>query len=381
MNLFEYLISICNQMLFSDKKDSSESLLPELSLSDWKELFNVASMQGMLPVVVQYFETKKIEDSSLRGIIIEWYGKAQIFKQRYQVREKTVRELAEMFAEEGLDMMVFKGVALAQLYPNPEWRVFSDIDFYLYGEWKKGVEVMERHGIKNRPFYHHNTEAELHGVLLENHYDFVERMNHRLNLVLDDELKKIAQEEGRSVKATFLDDHFTNVYMMTPTMNAVFLIRHMSAHFVSESIPLRMMYDWILFLKHHAKDVDWERVIPLYEKSGMTEFVGIIAELIRQHFHIDLPDVPIVPVENEHTDKVWDSIVSPPGANPHNKYSIHYFVYETKTFFGNRWKHQIVYPGESYFLLFLHYVWSVIKRKTGLLKMKNLKEESFETKQ
>ena len=370
MNLFEYLVSICNQMLLSDKKDSSEFLLPEMPIGDWKELFSMASMHGVLPIVIQYFETKKIENSSLRGIILEWYGKAQIFRQRYQIREKTVRELAEMFAEEGLDMMLFKGVALAQLYSNPEWRVFSDIDFYLYGEWKKGVEVMERHGIKNRPFYHHNTEATLNGVLLENHYDFVERMNHRLNLVLDDELKKMAREEGRSMKAAFLGDHLTNVYMMTPTMNAVFLMRHMSAHFVSESIPLRMLNDWILFLKHHAKDVDWKRVMQLYEKSGMTEFVGIIMELIRLHFHIEFPDVPIAPVANEHTDKVWNSILFPPGNNPHKMYSISHFVYETKTFLGNRWKHQIVYPGESYFFLFLHYVWSVIKRKFGLLRVK-----------
>ena len=266
--------------------------------------------------------------------------------------------------------MFFKGAAMAQLYPTPDWRVFSDIDFYLYGEWKKGVEVMEQHGIKNRPYDHHNTEATLHGVLLENHYDFVERLNHRLNLVVDDELKKMAREEGRSMKAAFLGDHLTNVYMMTPTMNAVFLMRHMSAHFVSESIPLRMLNDWILFLKHHAKDVDWKRVMQLYEKSGMTEFVGIIMELIRQHFHIGFPDVPIAPVSNEHTDKVWESIAFPPDTNPHKKYSIRYFVYETKTFLGNRWKHQIVYPGESYFLLSLHYAWSVVKRKLGLLKAK-----------
>jgi hypothetical protein len=42
---------------------------------------------------------------------------------------------------------------------------------------------MERHGIKNRPCGHHNTEASSHDVLLENHYDFVERMNHQQNLV------------------------------------------------------------------------------------------------------------------------------------------------------------------------------------------------------
>ena len=368
--LIEIIVGICSQVLFSDKTRKIDSQLPDLSAKEWENLLSMASMHGVLPVVMQLFENGQIENKEIKKVFLKRYVIAQKNIQRYQVRIQTIHELAEMFAEEGLEMMVFKGAALAQLYPTPEWRVFSDIDFFLYGEWKKGVEVMDRHGVKNRPFYHHNTEATLNGVLLENHYDFVERLNHRLNLVLDDELKKMAQEEGKSLKATFLDDQVKNVYMMTPTMNAVFLMRHMSAHYVSESIPLRMLNDWILFLNHHAKDVDWKRVCELYEKSGMTEFVGIVMELIRQHFHIVFPDVPISLIANEHTTMVWDSIVSPPGINTHKKYSISFFVYETKTFLDNRWKHQIVYPGESYFLLSLHYAWSVIKRKFGLLKMK-----------
>ena len=370
--LIETIVGICAQVLFADKTWASDDQLPELSAKEWENLLSIASMHGTLPVVMQLFESRKIEDKDVRKVILKWYAVAQGNKQRYQIRVKTIRELAEMFAEGGLDMMVFKGAALAQLYPNPEWRVFSDIDFYLYEEWKKGVEVMDRHGVKNEPYYHHNTNATLNGVLLENHYDFVERLNHRLNLVLDDELKEMAREEGKSLKATFLDDQVTNVYMMTPTMNAVFLMRHMSAHYVSESIPLRMLNDWILFLNQHAKDVDWKRVCGLYEKAGMTEFVGIIMELIRQYYHIDFSDVPIALVANEHTAKVWDNIVFPPAANPYKKNSIKYWLYETKTFSGNRWKHQIVYPGESYLLLSLHYVWSVVKRKLGLLKIKEV---------
>lgn len=368
--LIQIIVEICGQVLFKDKRQASDYQVPALTAKEWDTLFSLASLHGALPTVMQLVEGLKIEEKDVKKVVLKWYAAAQGNKKRYQVRVNTIRELAMMFAEDNLDMMVFKGAALAQLYPNPEWRVFSDIDFYLYGEWKKGVEVMERHRIKNQPYIHHNTEATLNGVLLENHYDFVERLNHRLNLVLDDDLKKMAQEEGKSLKATFLDDQVTNVYMMTPTMNAVFLMRHMSAHYVSESISLRMLNDWILFLNHHAKDVDWKRVCDLYEKSGMTEFVGIVMELIRQHYYIEFPDVPIAPVANEHTVKVWESIVFPPDINPHKKFSISYFVYETKTFIGNRWKHQIVYPGESYFLLSLHYAWSVIKKKLGLLKVK-----------
>ena len=368
--LIETIVGLCVQVLFTDEAWTSDEQQPELLAEELEKLLSLASIHGVLPVVMQFFEGRKVENKEVRKVILKWYLVAQGNKQRYQIRVQNIRELAKMFAEEGMDMMIFKGVALAQLYPRPEWRVFSDIDFYLYGKCSEGNRAMERHGIESRPFYHHNTEATLNGVLLENHYDFVERLNHRLNLTLDDELKKMAQEEGKSMKATFLDDQEMNVYMMTPTMNAVFLMRHMSAHYVSESVPLRMFVDWILFLKYHAKDVDWKRVCQLYEKSGMTEFVGIVMELVRQHFRMEFPEVPIVPVANEHTEKVWESIVFPPAINPHKKYSIGYWVYETKTFLGNRWKHQIVYPGESYFLLSLNYGWSVIKKKLGLLKVK-----------
>ena len=192
--LIETVVRICAQVLSIDETWVSDEQMSELSVGDWEQLLSTASLHGVLPVVMHFFEGRKIEDKDVRKVILKWFAVAQGNKQRYQIRVQTICQLAEMFAEEKMDMMVFKGAALAQLYPDPEWRVFSDIDFYLYGEWKKGVDVMDQHGIKNRPFYHHNTEATLNGVLLENHYDFVERLNHRLNLVLDDELKKMAQE-------------------------------------------------------------------------------------------------------------------------------------------------------------------------------------------
>ena len=360
--MFEVLVHICNRMLFSDNRGSIEPLLSELTLDDWKRLLSLASLHGVLPIVIQFLETRKIEDDSIRKVIIEWYGKAQKNRQDYRTRLLAMRELAEMLAGNGIDVMFFKGAALAQLYLDPEWRVFSDIDFYLFGKCAEGNMVLARHGIESRPYFHHNTESSMHGILLENHYDFVERLNHWHNLVIDDELKKLAREEGKNIKASFLDTQKDNAYVMTPTMNAIFLMRHMSAHFVSETIPLRMLYDWILFLKHHAKEVDWKRVSMLYEKSEMIEFVGIVQGLLLKYFIIEVPECPVKPLMGEKMEKVWNSIVSPLDANPYKKRNIVYYLYETKVFLKNRWKHQIVYPNESYFFLFMHYTWSVMSR-------------------
>lgn len=363
MQRFEHLVGICNHILLTGNSDDSEFVLPEMFSEEWIKLLSMASLHGMLPVVMSFFETRRIEHQELRTIVIKWFGMAQMSINNYRMRLKTMCELAGMFAEAGLDVMFFKGAALAQLYPVPEWRVFSDIDFYLYGKWKEGNYVLARHGIESSPYPHHNTEAVLHNILLENHYDFVERLNHRQNLILDDELKRLADEEGRNIKATFLGENMKSVYVMTPTMNAIFLMRHMSAHFVSESIPLRMLYDWILFLRTHAKDVDWERVDKLYMASGMTEFVGIVQGLLQKYFQVEIPLCPVKPLLSKKTEKVWKSIACPPKVNPYKKKGWLYYLYEAKVFLANRWKHQIVYPGESYVFLFVRYSWSAMKRK------------------
>lgn len=365
--LMNVIISMCNDILLAEKNTSCEHELPELSAKEWDALLSISSIHGVLPIVMQFFEGKKVEDKALKRVVLKWYAATQATRQRYQVRIQVMQELAEMFAKEHLEVMFFKGATLSKLYPQPEWRVFSDIDFYLYGHLKEGMDVMERNGLKNRPFYHHNTEATSHGVLLENHYDFMDRLNHRTNIVIDDELKKLVAEEGKSVRATFLQGQLNNVYEMTPTMNAIFLMRHMAAHFASETVSLRMLYDWILFIKYDVNLVDWQRVLRLYKETHMLEFVAIIQELLRVHFSTESPSVLQLKTNHDKVERVWSSIVCPPASNIHKKYTISYYVQETKTYIDNRWKHQIVFPDESYIFLSFRYAWSVIKKKLGLL--------------
>lgn len=362
-HLTQVIVDACNDALLAgDNRKGADLPLPDLTLEEWDKLLSLAAAHGMLPAFMQVFEGRQVEDKMLRTEILKWYALAQSYRQKFQLRLVTMHELAGMFAEETMDIMFFKGAALAQYYPTPDWRVFSDIDFYLFGKWKEGVKVMEKKGIRNRPYAHHNTEAVHHGILLENHYDFIERTYHRRHIRLDDALKELAAKEGRSLKATFLAVNDWNAYVMTPTMNAIFLVRHMAAHFASETIPLRMLYDWALFLRHDAGRVDWGRVCQLYDDAKLTTFVGVIHQILHAHIGIDIPACPIQPTAGETAERVWQSIVMPPDVNPHKQYTVSYYFYETKTFLNNRWKHHLVYPGESYVLLFFRYAWSVLKR-------------------
>lgn len=355
----DIIARICNGILLFDNQQVS---IPELTGSEWDEVLEMASAQGVFPVIIQQLNQASSVGSPMeRRQLLQWIGVTLQNEQNYKMRLHVMRELAIMFGKAGIDIMFLKGASLAQLYPNPEWRVFSDVDYYLYGDSEKGIRLLAEQGIENSEYYHHHTQASYNDVLIENHYDFVERINHKCDVVLDDALKELAAKEGHCIRAGFLGEDIDNAYLMTPTMNAIFLMRHMSAHFVSETVPMRMLYDWALFLKKYAGEVDWDHVTSLYERSGMVKFAGLIMRILKSHLEFECPACPVAFGKPSEAEKVWESIINPPVRDPHAKFTLKYYLFEAKTFFANRWKHKLVYPGESFVLLFFKYVWLGMK--------------------
>lgn len=348
------IVKICNGILLDNKYIS----VPKITGLEWDEVMEMSSRQGVLPVVVKNLNEAPPNGGTpmVKEQLLHWIGVTLQNEQNYKMRMYVMRELAKLFDQEGIDIMFFKGASLAQMYPNPEWRVFSDVDYYLFGESERGIKILAERGIENSEYYHHHTQASFNGVLIENHYDFVERVNHKCDIVLDDALKELAEEEGHSVKAAFLGEDVGNAYLMTPTMNAIFLMSHMSAHFVSETVSMRMLYDWALFLMKFAGEVDWNYVMLLYEKSGMMKFVEIIMTILKNHLEFDCPICPVELGTEVDAERVWESIINPPEPDPHDKYTLRYYLFEAKTFITNRWKHKLVYPGESFLGLFFKYV-------------------------
>lgn len=354
------VVGLCNNILLNENTVA----LPQLGVQDWEEILHFASGQGVLPVVVQALESLKSEGNmELNLLKVKWCGVSLQSQQGYHLRVEVMKRLAKLFASEGIDIMFLKGASLAQLYPKPEWRVFSDIDYYLFEESDKGIALMDRKGIKNDDYYHHHTQASYCGVLIENHYDFVERVNHKCDIILDDALKNLALKEGHSYKADFLDEDVKNAYLMTPTMNAIFLMRHMSAHFASETVTLRMLYDWALFLENQGSEVDWVRVCELYEQSGMMRFASVVQGLLGSHLGYESGCCPVPKSEQKEVEKVWHSILRPPKQDPYDKFTIRFFLFEARTFMANSWKRKMVYPRESSMLLFFKYARHGIKRK------------------
>jgi hypothetical protein len=357
----DWIIKRCNKVLFGQALASSNN--DHITLKELNKNLSEAARHGMLPVVMESFSGFKMDDPEKKKVVLKWYGASEQSKKNYWKRIELMEQLALQFKNAGLDVMFLKGATTARLYPEPQLRVFGDIDYYMFGDSGKGIQVLKDMGVATEESLNHHTEATFKGVLLENHYDFLDRDNHRGNLLLDDELKRLAKVEGHSNPFKFENAEVDNAYSMSPTMNAVFLMRHMAAHFFSESVALRMLYDWALFQKKYAGEVDWNKTQELYEKSGMPVFPRMIQGILVSKLGLDMSFSPIQPICNATTDRIWQSIIESPASNPYKKNSVRFLLYEAKIFIANRWKHQLVFEDESYWFLFFSYTWQYLKKK------------------
>ena len=116
------VVRLCNIALLGNSKLE----LPKLSAKKWERLLSFASEQGVLPIVAPLLTEVTFGDEMSRLMLVEWVVSAEQNAVQYQERLKTMQFMARMFAKEGMDIMFMKGASLAQFYPNPEWRMFSD---------------------------------------------------------------------------------------------------------------------------------------------------------------------------------------------------------------------------------------------------------------
>ena len=312
----------------------------------WAAVLKLSIKQRVLPLVVSWMDTLPEEQIPTGREVIRAYLSSEHTREDVRHRFDVLEYLAKLMGEGGLELMLLKGATLSVRYPTPDLRFFGDIDFYLFEESARGAELLAAKGVVSEDYYHHHTQATLDGVLLENHYDFVDLENHKSNLVLNNALRTMAPL-GRIPFTIPGKEPRPNVYRMSPTMEAVFLMRHMSAHFAASETELRQLYDWALLLRDDADKIDWQEVTRLYEASGMMHFARIVCWIIREKLGLDLP-LPLEPAGGPLSEKVWADMVAGTSADRFRRGSLRYYLREAQVLMQNRWKYKLVYPGESF---------------------------------
>lgn len=192
-----------------------------------------------------------------------------------------IGQLAGFYAQHNIPMMLFKGYGLSLNYPVPQHRPCGDIDIWLCGRQEEADDLLRREkGIAIDEDKHHHTVFHVDGVMVENHYDFLNIHAHRSNRAIERELQRLVQESGETVQIGNAEVHLPPP---SANFNGLFLLRHAAAYFAAAEIGLRHVVDWGMFVRRYYARIDWARLEQIARRQNMHRFLYSLNALCVDH--------------------------------------------------------------------------------------------------
>lgn len=324
---------------------------------EWTELFRLSKMQGVTAVVFEKLSTafNECEDFPRppKALTLNWYAQSQSIERKMATIHKRSKEFAELMAERGLHTLVLKGIAVSTYYPNPLHREFGDLDCYLFEgtvdniRWGSGYEkgnlLAEELGAHVHRGHYKHSHVVFKKQEIENHQYFLPIRGSKANKALEKQLRKCVETKGFHTKEG------TALLCPNADFNALFLTAHAVNHFLYESVKVRHLLDWALFLKVEQENVDWDLFWTWCDKMHFSRFVRCLHIICEKYLGLRLPQYPGLTKEmsssglEDLAERVLADILT--GDNVYNKGNSNLMVRLNlvKNFFASAWKyHRVV---------------------------------------
>ena len=332
---------------------------------DWEAIKALADKQGLTAVVLdglnEVLKTYSQPSTLNSQLKLLWIGEVmQNYEQRYASYEKAISSLAGFYNQHGFKMMVLKGYACNLDWPTPKHRPCGDIDIWQFGKQKEAdLKLTKETDLNIDDSHEHHTIFDWQGFMVENHYDFID-IHHRKS---SSELEKIFKELG-SDDSEFKYVNGEKVYLPSPNLHALFLLRHMMEHFASTELTLRQLLDWAFFVKKHGKDVDWKWLERILDEFGMTPAYNIFNAICVEDMGFDALSFPKREVDATIKDRVLHDILQPEFAEIQPSEFFPRVAFKFRRWKANGWKNELCFK-ESMWSAFWSGVWGhLLKPKT-----------------
>lgn len=356
--MYDRYVNILLSVLNNTSKASLQDDIKSLSEEEWRELLSLAQQHNIIPLVCDGIATYRKDIP--QKVFAKLAGLTLIAEDKYEARIKVLKELAALMEANNIPFMVLKGYGISLFYPIPNHRTFSDIDTYNFGRFEDADNILAKEiGVKIDGDVHHHTTCVYKGVLIENHYDFINTSQHNSNL----RFEQILKEEA--AKGT-IQHKIGDVAVILPSamFNALFLMRHMASHYAAERVSLRHLCDWMQFIKAEHQNIDWTRVNDIYKEFNMKRFADAITRICITHLGMENNLIPDVICDEKLEERILRDIILPEFTDEKPSGFVRIVWWKTRRYFSNRWKHKLIY-NESWLWTFFQSAYAhLLKPKT-----------------
>lgn len=337
-------------------------LFPDSLNFNWEVIKPLAAQQGLSAIVLDGIDYLTESKRPPKEFLLEWIGEVlQHYEQRYAQYQKAIAEMAGFYNSHGYKLMVLKGYACCLDWPNPAHRPCGDIDIWQFGKQKEADAVLTKEkGIKIDKSHQHHTVYYWKGFMVENHYDFINVHHHESNVEYEKLLKEFAKNDEHTV-----DVYGEKVYLPSPNLHALFLLKHIMAHFAAEEISLRQLLDWGFFVKKHGKEVDWVLVTYILDKYGMSSLYNVFNAICVENLGFESGIFWQVQFSPKLKERVLKEILEPEFGSVLPSGFTKRILFKYRRWRGSTWKHQLCYK-ESMRSAFWSGVWNHLLKPSSI---------------
>jgi hypothetical protein len=320
---------------------------------DWPAIQDFANEQGLAAIVIDGVDMLPEDKRPPKEMLLEWIGEVlQDYEYRYNVYCRAIADLASFYNSHGYKMMVLKGYGCGLNWPHPENRPCGDIDIWLFGQQKEADSALiKEKGITIDSSQHHHTVFLWRDFMVENHYDFINVHHHKSNVELEMILKKLGTDDS-----FFVEVCGEKVFIPSPNLHALYLLRHSMSHFASTGLNIRQLLDWAFLVKSYYKEIDWSWLVNELKRFGMKELFDIFNAICVEDFGFPSSIFPYVQFNPLIKDRVLNDILTPEFEGKTPKSFLKRIVFKICRWRANGWKHRLCYK-ESMLSAF----WSGVK--------------------
>ena len=335
---------------------------------DWNGIESLATRHGLLAVVLDGADhlvrdgrlpASYAMDTTLKK---QWIGRViSGYESRYSRYKKAIGELASFYNDHGFKMMILKGYACSLDWPKPNHRPTGDIDVWLFGKQKDADAIManEKNVIIDDS-HHHHTVFYWGDFMVENHYDFINVHHHKSNPELEGIFKELGKDDTFSI---VVNDE--KVYLPSPNLHALFVIRHTMEHFAAAEVTLRNLLDWAFFVQSHSLDINWPWLESVLEQFGMKRLYDTFNAICVEDLGFDSNSFPHIQFEPWLKERVLNDILTPEFSEEEPTGVISRIGFKFRRWKANRWKQELCYP-EGMWSTFWSGVWTHILKPSSI---------------
>lgn len=270
------------------KNTDSTCKISELNAEEWERIYSLADRHEVSVLMGDIFHSVHLSPKTQNDFQLKT---ARTIHKGITLQSLDTR-LTMLLKKEGITAVTLKGYAVSRLYPVPEFRKTTDIDFFFFSieDAKKAEIILCENGFKPTEEWH----ANHHSILISEKNEKVE-----LHTAWADEFKEkrlnncLEKWQGDSRRHCFsIDCDGMEIYVYDTAYQAFFLLVHMLGHFVGSGFGLRNLCDWVV-LWENCKDENAKKTfINMVHDSGAEEFAKAVTSVCTEYLGLSIEKGP-----------------------------------------------------------------------------------------